>query len=51
MTVREIIAQLEKIEDKGVPVFFDCPNCGRANTLSEIDQIVLVRTRVEIPDQ
>jgi hypothetical protein len=50
MTVQDAIDELMKIERKDTPLFFDCPKCGQANTMNEVMQVVLVKTRVEIPD-
>lgn len=49
MKVRECIELLSQM-DPDYPVFFDCPRCGKANTLSEVAKIVLIRTRVDVPD-
>ena len=49
MKVKDCIELLKKM-DPDHPLFFDCPSCGRANVLSEVSRIVLIRTRVDVPD-
>ncbi len=42
MTVREIMEMLSKL-DPAMPVYFDCPNCGRANELHQVQQVAVVK--------
>ena len=44
LTVAEALVMLNKIDDKSLPVYFDCPYCGRANSPQEVNHIVLVKT-------
>ena len=44
MTVKEVIEMLSKM-DQAIPVYFDCPNCGKANELCRVDQVVVVKGR------
>jgi hypothetical protein len=50
VTVQDAIDVLQKVERKDAPLFFDCPHCGHANTMAEVMEVVLVKTKVEIPD-
>lgn len=43
MTVQEAIEALQKIEDKSLPVFTDCPKCEQANAIRALDIVVVIR--------
>jgi transcription elongation factor Elf1 len=42
-TVREVIEQLSKL-DPELPMFFDCPFCGRANLFSTAKKCAVIET-------
>lgn len=41
-TVREIIEELKKLPDLDIPLYFDCPNCGKVNSGSRAVTIAFV---------
>jgi hypothetical protein len=45
MTVEQAIKELQKIEDKTVQIFTDCPKCGQANAIRKLDLVVVVRAK------
>jgi predicted RNA-binding Zn-ribbon protein involved in translation (DUF1610 family) len=45
MTVAEVIKELQKIEDKAVQVYFDCPKCGAGMLMHKVGTCVLVETK------
>jgi len=42
MTVKEVVEALSKL-DPEMPVYFDCPNCGKATELYRVNQVVVVK--------
>lgn len=42
-TVGEVIAQLSKL-DPDLPLYFDCPHCGRANIFSTAHKSAVIET-------
>lgn len=42
-TVGEVIKQLSKL-DPDLPLFFDCPHCGRANIFSTAKKCAVIET-------
>ena len=46
MTVKEVIAQLQKIKDPTMPIFIDCPHCGHALEFRKLKEIVLIEARM-----
>jgi len=49
MTVTEMIESLRDLEkrDPNMQVYFDCPHCGRSNTMARVDHVVLLRQKTE----
>lgn len=47
MTVQEAIEMLQKIEDKSLPVFTDCPRCDQANAIRSLDIVVVIKAKEE----
>jgi len=43
-TVADAIAALEKIKDKTLPLYFDCPHCGRAHIMKTVNFVVVIET-------
>lgn len=43
MTVAEAIKELQKIQDKSLEIFTDCPKCGQANVIRKVDVVVVIR--------
>lgn len=42
-TVAEVIAELQKLDPK-LPMYFDCPHCGRANVFSSAKKCAVIET-------
>lgn len=42
-TVSEVIEQLSKL-DPSLPMYFDCPHCGRANLFSSARKACVIET-------
>lgn len=42
MTVKEVMKILSGLDEE-MPVYFDCPNCGKANELCRVEQVVVVK--------
>ena len=42
-TVGEVIEQLAKLDPK-LPMYFDCPHCGRANLFSSARHCAVIET-------
>jgi len=45
MTVKEVVEILNKVVDQEMPIYFDCPNCGKCNELYLIGHAVVAHTR------
>jgi len=44
VTISEAIKELEKVKDKTIQLYSDCPNCGKANQIHKIGDIVVLAT-------
>lgn len=43
-TVASVIAELEKIPDKSMPLYFDCPECGKGHIFKTVAYSAVVET-------
>jgi len=46
-TVAEVIELLKRLPPD-IPVYFDCPNCGKANELSRVSVCAVVATKAKL---
>lgn len=47
MTVAEAIKMLNKIPDKSLQIFVDCPRCDQANIIRKVDTVVVLECERE----
>jgi len=43
-TIAAVIAELEKLQDRSMPLYFDCPECGKGHIFKTVSYSAVIET-------